>query len=117
MASYVIGPLVAAHFIGAHAIADRLGLILERFKGAIRWAAQSTFTIYLLHYPLLRFIGAIGYDEHSAANVALVFLTVAGTCFAVGPVIERTKDAWRKGLDAILVGKPTDRPISRELKA
>lgn len=117
VASYAIGPLVAAHFIGAHAIADRLGLILEKFKGAIRWAAQSTFTIYLLHYPLLRFIGAIGYDEHSVANVALVFLIVAGTSFAIGPVIERTKDAWRRGLDAILVGKPTERPMSRELEA
>lgn len=105
VSSFIIGPLVAAHFIGAHAISEQLGGVLERYKGAIRWAAQSTFTIYLLHYPLLRFVGALDYDEHSPLNVALVFAVVTGTCFAVGPLIERTKDAWRKGLDSLLIGR------------
>jgi peptidoglycan/LPS O-acetylase OafA/YrhL len=112
VSSFIIGPLVAAHFLGAHAISGQLGAVLDRYKGAVRWAAQSTFTIYLLHYPLLRFIGALDYDQHSPANVALVFLVVAGTCFAVGPLIERTKDGWRKGLDAILIGRDRNAPAA-----
>ena len=102
VSSLLIGPLVAAHFLGAHAIAQRLDHLLEPVAGAIRWAAQSTFTIYLLHYPLLRFVDAVtDYDESSPLMVSIVFAAVVATCMIVGPAIEQTKGAWRRALASI----------------
>lgn len=60
------------------------------------WLAQSTFALYLLHYPLLRFVrAAVPYDAHDPWHVAGVLLGVTGLCVLVGPLIERTKGAWK----------------------
>ncbi len=96
LSSYIIGPLVAAHFIGAHGLAAALDGLLSPWRGAIRWFAQSTFALYLLHYPMLRFAhAAFAYDEHDPWQVAAVFLGVTGLCVLIGPLIERTKGAWK----------------------
>ena len=103
VSSFLIGLMVAAHFLGAHAISRNLSVSSGGWMRAIRWAAQSTFTIYLLHYPLLRFIGAtVEYNEQSPVAVALVFFTVAATCMVVGSRIENTKGVWRQWLDLVV---------------
>jgi peptidoglycan/LPS O-acetylase OafA/YrhL len=101
--SYAIGAMVAVHFIGAHALAHRIGRTLARVEQPIRWLAQSTFTIYLLHYPLLRLIGAaVPYDRTSALAVAGVLAATLAICVAVGAVVEPRKTWWRDRLDRLV---------------
>jgi peptidoglycan/LPS O-acetylase OafA/YrhL len=96
LSSYVIGPLVAVHFLGAHGLAATLERWLSPLRKPIAWCAQSTFALYLLHYPLLRFAhAALGYDAHDPIQVGAVFVGVVGLCLAVGPLIERTKGGWK----------------------
>ena len=99
LSSFVIGPLVAAHFLGAHSLSANLGRRLAPAAGPIQWFAQFTFAIYLVHYPLLRFIGAlVPYDRHSPLQVALVFAATLAGCIAVGSVTERFKPLLRRRL-------------------
>lgn len=96
IASYVIGPLVALNFLGAHGLSSMLERLLARWARPIAFAAGSTFTLYLLHYPMLRFAhAATGYDVHNPWQVLAAFCAVVGACLMLGPVIERTKQPWK----------------------
>ena len=96
LSSYIIGPLVALHFIAAHGLAHALDGLLAPWRKLIVWFAQSTFALYLLHYPMLRFAdAAFAYDASDPWHVAAVFLGVTGLCVVIGPVIERTKGPWK----------------------
>jgi peptidoglycan/LPS O-acetylase OafA/YrhL len=102
LSSYLIGPMVAIHFLGAHGLADQLGARLERARAPIVWLAQSTFTVYLLHYPMLRFAeAALGYDVTSPIAVTAVLIGTVGVCVLVGPAIERTKPHWKQMLNMV----------------
>jgi len=59
LSSYVIGLLIALHFIGVASIAPLISRFLAFFERPIRYLAEYTFAIYLFHYPLLQFIAAI----------------------------------------------------------
>lgn len=107
ISSYVIGPLVALHILGAHGLGAHLGRFLERWQGPIRWTAQSTFALYLLHYPMLRFAdAAFAHDETNAWQVAALGIGVTGACVLVGPAIERTKGTWKKVLAPLFIRPP-----------
>lgn len=108
LASYIIGPLVALHILGAHGLGVHLARYLERWQKPIRWTAQSTFALYLLHYPMLRFAdAAFRHDETNAWHVAALGIGVAGACVLIGPAIEQTKGAWKNVLSPLLSRKPT----------
>lgn len=109
-ASYIIGPLVAAHFVGAFALSRHLERWTAPAAPFIRWLAQSTFTIYLVHYPVLRFIGAVSpYDRTSPLAVALVFATTLLACIGMAMVTERQKGPLRAWLDR---GWPRPQPAT-----
>lgn len=112
VSSYAIGALVAIHFVGAHALAHRLRGGFGGLERPIRWLAGSTFTIYLLHYPLLRLIGAaIPYDRNSAAAVFLVFAATLAICVAVGSAVEPRK-AWLRARLERLFQRRTAEPLA-----
>ena len=113
LSSYLIGICVALHFIGAAAIAPHLKRLPGRLESPIRFAAGLTFSLYLLHYPLLQFFAALvpsaGMEEHRAAFVACGVLAVVGL---LGPAIERQKAPLRELLLTWLAGRrqPVLRP-------
>jgi peptidoglycan/LPS O-acetylase OafA/YrhL len=92
LSSYLIGICVALHFIGAAALAPHLKRLPGVLEQPIRFAAGLTFSLYLLHYPLLQFFAALtpvaGMEEHRAAFVAGGVLAVV--C-VIGTMIERQK--------------------------
>lgn len=97
LSSYLIGICVALHFIGAAALAPHLKQVPELLERPIRFVAGLTFSLYLLHYPLLQFFAALtpvaGMQEHRAAFVASGVLAVVGL---VGAAIERRKGALKE---------------------
>lgn len=98
LSSFIIGPLVAWHFIGAHAVLTRIS-VPAVVASVIAWFAKSTFTIYLLHYPILRFIAAVvPYNADSRWHVTAVGLGTLAICLVVGSVIEKRKDGLRRML-------------------
>ena len=99
LSSYVIGALVAIHFVGISAIAQRLAGAIERFEVPIRYLASFTFSAYLFHFPLLQFFAAA---SSTVENVTLrSTITVFGTLaaiWALGMVSERRKSDYRRWL-------------------
>jgi peptidoglycan/LPS O-acetylase OafA/YrhL len=68
-------------------------------RGAIGWLADRSFTIYLLHYPLLKYISVI-MGSWSDTTLGSVLLAVAALvlCLGVGSLIEPTRFWWRTTL-------------------
>ncbi len=97
---YTIGFLVACNLAGFAAIQDRLSL--RAIERPIRWLAGMTFSLYLLHYPLLHLYASVlpGEPESPARAVllmALALLTVA----ALAQVTERQKRRARQLVDGL----------------
>ena len=102
---YGIGSLVAAQLLGVHALAPLLWRWLRPIANPVAWLAGASFTLYLLHYPLLHFIAAATPwpADHWARRV-LVFLLPPLLALVVAEVTERRHTAWRRAI-AVLVGQ------------
>lgn len=98
LSSYVIGSLVAMHFLGVAAVTPRLARIFGVFEVPIRYLAGYTFAIYLFHYPLLQFFAAAT-TAVSVSSSLRSGIVVSGTVIAIwilGTVTEQRKPALKK---------------------
>ena len=56
---YLLALVIAANFVGFRGIAHHFATPLLTCERPIRWIASFTFSLYLLHQPLLQFFGAL----------------------------------------------------------
>lgn len=93
---YFVAAVFVAHIVGFNASARWLTPLLSRIAVPVRWLAGASFSLYLLHYPIVTFLFACmpwpGEDPRSrfigfACTLAFVFLVASFT--------ERQKNAWR----------------------
>jgi len=71
-------------------------------KRLLARAASYTFTLYLLHYPLLLFFSiAFGQERGSASGVALLTAATFAAVAAIAPLTEHRKDAFRRAILAV----------------
>lgn len=83
-ADYLLGLLVFLNFAGMRQVAKSFAPVFDRIERPVRFVAQYTFTLYLLHHPLFLFWGAIipgdpsgaGYWWRTTALVALSILLI-----------------------------------------
>ena len=102
---YGIGLLVAAQLLGVHALAPLLWRWLRPIANPVAWLAGASFTLYLLHYPLIHFIAAATpWPGAHWANRALVFVLPPLLALVVAEATERRRTAWRRVI-AVLVGQ------------
>lgn len=103
LTDYLLTLIVGLNFIGMRGIArryERLALMLEK---PIRALAAYTFSIYLLHQPLIYFWAALidlpatGYTRYSA-----VMFGVFATIWLIGSLTERRRFALRQFLFAVI---------------
>lgn len=100
ISNYLVGALVAFHFVGVILVSRQLDPPLKRFAGPIRFLAGYTFSIYLLHYPLLHFFAAISRnDPNNPTHQAIILLGTIACIFLVGTFTEKKKAAMRKMLE------------------
>ena len=100
---YVLGLLVALNILGFAAIAEQVSF--GRAARTIRAIAGATFTLYLLHYPLLSFFGAVMPGPDPGPLRALEIGTLTLFCVAtLAQVTEKRKDWLRRWLDRIPSG-------------
>lgn len=72
-------------------------------KGALSQAASYTFTLYLLHYPMLLFLSAaLGHEPGSPVSLGLLVALTLVAVIAVAPFTEHRKDAYRQALLLLL---------------
>lgn len=90
---YLVGLLFVLVLAGARSAAPRLP---ER---PVRWLAGATFTLYLMHLPMIRAVVAVSpWPAESWATRTMVLLGVPLAVLAFAEVTERRKALWRNGL-------------------
>jgi peptidoglycan/LPS O-acetylase OafA/YrhL len=81
------------------------GLSLGSLAPFIRWAAGATFTLYLVHFPLGKFISALApSDWPIAVRWFGIFTCLILACFFLAQFTERRKDWWRPVFDQAFTG-------------
>jgi peptidoglycan/LPS O-acetylase OafA/YrhL len=72
-------------------------------KRALAQAASYTFTLYLLHFPLLVFFSvALGHDPNSAASLIVLVCATLAAVILVAHFTEHRKDVFRRAIVAAL---------------
>jgi peptidoglycan/LPS O-acetylase OafA/YrhL len=110
IADNLLGLLVTLHLAGVRAIAPRLAGPLLAIERPVKVLASYTFTLYLLHQPLLLFWGAVlRGNPVTAANWFAITGLVALSVAAIGGVTETRRyllTAWiRRILLAVSAGR------------
>jgi len=74
-----------------------------RMEGAIRWVAERSFVLYLLHYPILKYLAlAAGDMRQDLAGRLLIGLLTLAICLLAASYIEPTKKWWRRRFQALI---------------
>ena len=96
---YLVGVLFAVNLVGFAAIAPQFARVTAMVARPIRWAAGATFTLYIIHTPLLLFFAAVSpFRPASLAQRALLVVGTFAVVLAFAAVTERRKDLWRSAL-------------------
>lgn len=105
---YFVGALVFVNLlalVGSPRILDRPMAKIER---PARFLAGFTFSLYLLHYPLLQFFAAVIHnDPANPLHFLLILTSVALSVYIVGRYTEHKKDHLRRLLHMARAGFKT----------
>ena len=97
---YLIAGLFAMNLYGFHAISNNFNSVLLPVGRAIQWMAGATFTLYLIHQPVLHMLVALSpWPADSWQNRTLAVLGTVAFVFAFASLTERRKDSWRRMID------------------
>lgn len=90
---------VGAGFIGLRSLAEDGLAVPERLAASVRALADISFTLYLLHWPLLKALrmAGIGAGE-SPLRFALLAALVVGLCALLALLVERRTPQLRRWL-------------------
>ena len=100
LTDWLIGVGVVMQFIGLRPLAEGRAQLLRRWQGPIRRAANSSFTLYLLHFPILGLLAASGIG--AGGNPLLFMLILAGVialCDQIARLTEHRRHAIRAWIE------------------
>jgi peptidoglycan/LPS O-acetylase OafA/YrhL len=101
--SYVYAVLIVVNFIGAHALGPHLYRVLGVIEKPIRYCASFTFSMYLLHYPLLQLFGAVFQSSQGDAwRNALLLGSTLGSVVVLGHCSEHQKKVYHRAFSALV---------------
>jgi peptidoglycan/LPS O-acetylase OafA/YrhL len=87
--------------------------VSARLDAGVRWTADHTFSLYLYHFPLLFFVGAVvPFDHGNALASAAMILMVLAAVFGLSIVTESKRRSWRD-----FFGHVWDRFVARRMFA
>ncbi len=90
----ILAMFVAVHLAGVAGLTSKSKPV--RFEKQIRWLAGGSFSLYLLHYPVLQFLGAYGVGQGSIMGDAYLMTLTLVLCYVFATVFERRLDLWRR---------------------
>jgi peptidoglycan/LPS O-acetylase OafA/YrhL len=108
LASYAItdtifGVGVALLFLALRALADQRADLLDRFEGPIRWLAECSFTLYLIHWPILNLLHGFGVRVGSSLWLLIgVMALIVAFSGQVAKLTEHRRGDVRRWLQARL---------------
>jgi peptidoglycan/LPS O-acetylase OafA/YrhL len=94
---YLVGFLFCMHLVGFTIVSPHFARWLGKRSRSIRWIAGATFSIYLIHLPIMHFLVAISSSpETSSWMVARLIIITTIACFAFAEAFERRKNTCRR---------------------
>lgn len=100
---YLLALIIAANFIGFRAVAHRFAAILRPGEKIVRWLAGYTFSLYILHQPLLQFYAAVfDGDPLGWLFYAQVMLATLLSIIVIGHFTEHKRHHLRRMLIALM---------------
>lgn len=100
---WLMGILITSHFYGMHVMLRQAPAgLLDSAAPLIRWLAGASFSIYLVHYPVMQFLDAvlIG-DEASMVRMLILLGGCLAACFVFAEVFERRLKAFRMAIASV----------------
>lgn len=98
---------IALVFIGLRPVAEVLAPLLERVARPVHWLAGCSFTLYLLHTPILLLIRGYGVGAGDSVVVFVALLAlVVGACAMLATVIEHKSPQLRRAMTARFAPSP-----------
>jgi len=105
LADYLLGLLVFCNFAGMRRISVFLSPVLLRIAPAVRFSAGFTFTLYLLHQPLILFWGSVVRgDPNGLAYWLTVTALSALSILTIGHFTESRRHVLRAWLQERIKG-------------
>lgn len=101
---YLLALVIAANFVGFRGISHRFATPLLFAERPIRWISGFTFSLYILHQPLIQFYAAVfNGDPNGKIFYLEVIAATLGTIGFLGSVTEQKRHHLRKWIRARLV--------------
>jgi peptidoglycan/LPS O-acetylase OafA/YrhL len=96
-ADYVTGIAFALNLFAFPSIAHRFGAALRFAARPIRFLAGLTFSLYLLHYPVMKFLATVlPWGPGAMVTRATILVVTALVVLVAAALFERRKSAWRR---------------------
>jgi peptidoglycan/LPS O-acetylase OafA/YrhL len=93
---YLLAGAFSVHLIGFATIARVFSPFLERYARVIRWVSGATFSIYLMHLPIMHMLASLSpWPKSSPWTLGLLLAVTPMACLAFAEITERRRDAWR----------------------
>lgn len=94
---------VALAFLGLRTLADQRSATLDKYQRPIGWLADCSFTIYLIHWPILNLLHGYGITAGSSLLGLLAILAlIVAFCGQVARITEHRRTDVRRWLAARL---------------
>ncbi|MEM9616387.1 MAG: acyltransferase [Pseudomonadota bacterium] len=100
---WTVGALVVFHFAGVAMLAERFRTGVSRAVSTpVRWLAGASFSIYIIHYPVMQALDAVWDGETSSGlRAAALGVSTIGLCIFFAALFERRLPAFRAGIRAL----------------
>ncbi|MFM5916620.1 MAG: acyltransferase family protein [Novosphingobium sp.] len=99
LADWLMAPALVAVFAGLGPLAQRAAPLLERCAPAIKLLAGSSFTLYLMHWPVMCLLITLGIKAHSMWTLAPLIAALQALAIAGASLFERR---WTPRLRQVL---------------
>jgi peptidoglycan/LPS O-acetylase OafA/YrhL len=93
---------IALGFIGLRALTLGGGAWLDRLAGPIRYAASTSFSLYLLHWPLLKLLRVLRAPEDGAVGFVFVLAVILLASAGFATITEHHSHRLRTLLERLL---------------
>jgi len=99
---YTVGIAVAMNFAGMNAVLADGRIWTPNVTRTIRWIANGSFTLYLVHLPLLALARAFDSSvKYSTLHGIIAAIAIIVTCYLIAELGERRKRVFRSIADRI----------------
>lgn len=96
--NFVVGLLVAIHLRAVWRLTREIAMpIAEPVQKVVRWLAGASFSIYLVHYPVMQLAGSVLPADLPARGL-VILLVVLAVCFLFAEAFERPLFQFRGAL-------------------